>query len=160
MRELEPGDQDFLWEMLYVALWDAPGMPRRPRSILKDPRIMRLVENWGRPDDFGLVTVDRNSGEHAGAIWSRLDRFDGLEDYGCSYPCLGIAVAEPYQGSGVGTLLMSRFIEDLRDRVSGLRLGVNPENSRALRLYEKSGFVQYAVGAGDYPQMKLTFRQS
>jgi ribosomal protein S18 acetylase RimI-like enzyme len=69
-----------------------------------------------------------------------------------------IAVSENVQGKGVGSFLMDCFIESLKDRVKGLRLGVNPRNTRAIRLYEKFGFIRYAAGAGGYLQMKLDLK--
>lgn len=157
MRVLTAADQAVLWELLYVALWDAPDEPRRPRSVLDDPRIRRLVEDWGRPEDYGLAAVDAESGEVMGAIWARLDRYDRLDDFGCPFPCLGIAVFEAHQGRGLGRGLMTRFIKDLRPRIPGLRLGANPKNDRARALYEKMGFREYAIGGGGYPQMRLDF---
>ncbi len=156
-RPLDPRDQDFLWDMLYIALWDAPDEERRPRSVLQDPRIRRLVEHWGRPDDFGLIALDRETGESAGAIWARLDRYDQIEEYGCEYPFIGIAVTETHQGRGVGTFLMSQYLNAVGEKVPGLRLGVNPRNQVAIGLYRKFGFKEYAIGARGYPQMKLVF---
>lgn len=156
-RFLNTDDQDFLWEMLYIALWDAPDEPRRPRTVLEKPAIRRLVENWGREDDFGIAVVDSKTQDPIGAIWSRLDGYDALDTYGCDYPLLGIAVIESHQNQGLGTLLMRTFIDSLRGRIDGLRLGANPKNARAIKLYENFGFKQYAIGKGDYPQMKLSF---
>jgi len=153
----QPGSQDqaLMWDLLYIALWDAPEEPRRPRTVLDRPGIRKLVENWGRPEDFGLLAVDPKTKKAVGGIWARLDGYDNLEGYGCDYPCLGIAVNEEHQNRGAGSFLMAGFIEALRGRVGGLRLGVNPRNVRAIGLYEKFSFKQYALGAGNYPQMKL-----
>lgn len=157
-RPLRSTDQAFLWDMLYIALWDAPCEPRRPRSVLGIPHIKRLAEDWGRPDDFGLVAIHPHSQIAVGAIWSRLDCYDQLPDFGCAHPCLGIAVADENQNQGVGSFLMKSFITALRDRTDGLRLGVNPKNHRALKLYLNCGFQTYALPVNQYPQMKLEFR--
>ncbi|MEM9015853.1 MAG: GNAT family N-acetyltransferase, partial [Verrucomicrobiota bacterium] len=149
-------DQDFLWDILYVALWDAPGERRRPRSVLENPSIRKYVENWGRPHDYGILATNASQ-TRIGAIWSRLDGFEESDGYGCGFPCLGIGVLDSFQGIGLGTYLLQSFISGLRGRVDGLRLGVNPKNDRAIRLYDKAGFIQYAIGAGGYPQMKLSF---
>lgn len=156
-RKIESSDQAFLWDMLYLALWDAPEEARKPRSVLNSPKISRLVENWGRPEDLGLIALDLDSKRQVGAIWTRLDGYDQIEGYGCQYPVLGIAVSEGCQGKGVGTVLLAHLIESARDRVPGLRLGVHPRNKTAIGLYEKFGFRDYAVGLGGYPQMKLEF---
>lgn len=155
VRVINSTDQQFLREMLYLALWNPPEEGPRPRSVLDDPRIARLVEEWGRSEDFGLIAME--SGEAVGAIWARLDGYDGIEGYGCDYPMIGIAVLESHQGKGVGSFLMKEFIESVKERVAGLRLGVHPKNEAAIALYEKMGFERYAVGKGDYLQMRLPF---
>lgn len=159
IRNLESQDQDYLWDMLYLALWDAPDEPRRPRSVLDNPKIKRLVEEWGRESDLGFIAVHPESLEDVGAVWARLDGFDGVEGFGCDYPFLGIAVQEQYQGMGVGSFLLSHFIHVAKKRVDGLRLGVNAKNTRAIKLYKKFGFETYATGPHGYPQMKLIFTQ-
>lgn len=157
VRPIEAGDQAFLWEMLYLALWDAPDEPRRPRSVLDDPRIRRLVEAWGREEDLGLMALDPVSGQEVGAIWARLQGYDQIDGHDCPYPFVGMAVIEPCQRKGIGSLLMARFIAEARKRCTGLRLGVNPQNRAAIALYRKFGFADYAMGKGGYPQMKLEF---
>ena len=157
MREISPSDQDFLWEVLYIALWDAPDEPRRPRSVLDHPMVQKLVGEWGRPDDAGVIALDPETGEAVGALWCRLDGYDGIDGYGCDYPCLGIGVLETHQGCGVGSAMMEAFMGAVRERVPGLRLGVHPKNVHAIALYNKMGFTEYAIGAGDYVQMKYAF---
>jgi hypothetical protein len=80
-RQLCEADQEFLWDMFYVALWDAPDEPRRPRSVLDNPIIRKLAEDWGRPADYGRVALDPNWGSQMGAIWTRLDGFDQIEGF-------------------------------------------------------------------------------
>lgn len=155
-RPLQASDQDLLWDLLYIALWDAPDEPRRPRSVLDHPIIRRLVENWGRPSDFGFMAIDSETKAECGAIWARLDRYDELDDFGCPFPCLGIAVYDAYQNRGIGSLLMKNFLSSLPVEIPGMRLGVNPKNTRARALYEKFGFTEYAIGNGGYPQMQWT----
>ena len=156
-QKITSAEQALLWDIIYVALWDAPDEERRPRSVLEKPAVKRLGENWGRDADFGLLAIEEGSGAKAGGIWIRLDGYDQLEGYGCDYPVLGIGIFDHFQNRGAGTFLLDRFIAALRPHVPGLRLGVNPRNERAIHLYQKFGFKQYATGGGGYPQMKLDF---
>jgi hypothetical protein len=55
LRPLLPSDQPFLWEMLYQALYVAPGSPPFVRAILDDPDIACYLKGWGRPGDWGLL---------------------------------------------------------------------------------------------------------
>jgi len=57
LRPLLPSDQPFLWEMLYQALYVAPGSPPFVRAILDDPDIACYLKGWGRPGDWGLLAV-------------------------------------------------------------------------------------------------------
>ena len=142
--------------MLYLALWDPPSKPARPKTALDHPLVRHFIENWGHKGDIGFIASNR-SGESVGAIWTQLNDTSPGEGYGCSHPELGIAVIAKHQGRGVGSGLMKHLIEDLRHQASGLRLGVHPQNQTDISLNRKSDFIQYAVGAGEYPQMKLDF---
>ncbi|MCS7223983.1 MAG: GNAT family N-acetyltransferase [Armatimonadetes bacterium] len=56
-------------------------------------------------------------------------------------PLLSIAVADQYQGIGLGTLLMDLLIEEAKARkMKGIELHVFKHNARALGLYKKLGF--------------------
>ena len=71
---------------------------------------------------------------------------------------LGIAVATTAQGKGVGNALMQALVDYADDWAGVLRieLTVYPDNTRAIALYEKFGFVHegrfraYAMRNGEY----------
>ncbi len=56
-----------------------------------------------------------------------------------------IGVSPEYQGRGVGTALVRRFVEDWRERAKELRVGTQAANVQSLRFYERNGF--RAVGS-------------
>ncbi|WP_246484538.1 hypothetical protein [Virgibacillus salarius] len=64
-------DIDFLWEMLYQAIYVPEGVERPSRAIIKDPALEKYVRNWGRDGDIALIALDE-TGNHVGAIWTRL----------------------------------------------------------------------------------------
>ena len=102
------GDQDFLWDILYEALWDPPSVPRRPRSVLEKPVIAEYVRDWGHgAHDSGFVATT-GSGERVGAVWSRLllPPLSGGAFFDDQTPQLGIAVFPPWQGRGIGGRLL------------------------------------------------------
>ena len=79
---------------------------------------------------------------------------------------LGMAVHDGFQGRGVGTALLAAAL-DLADNWLGLHrieLHVNPDNERAIRLYERFGFVvegtarAYAFRQGAYVDALLMAR--
>jgi ribosomal protein S18 acetylase RimI-like enzyme len=155
VRPLSASDQGFLWEALYVALWDPPEGPRRPRSVLELAHIRIYAENWGVSfHDFGFVAINEN-GTPVGAVWSRLllPPNEGGAFFNSSTPQLGIAVLRPFQGRGVGSLLLKHYLAAAREVYPSVSLGVHPANVRAIKLYERFGFSQFRIGGGGYLNM-------
>jgi len=68
---------------------------------------------------------------------------------GYEVPSLGIAVGRMYEGRGYGMVVMSALEGIARERnVKRIRLRVDPDNQRAVRLYERCGFVREGVERG------------
>jgi ribosomal protein S18 acetylase RimI-like enzyme len=155
IREIEPSDQSMLWEILYEALWDPPTGPRRPRSVLSNPRIAIYVENWGsRNTDLGFLAITPD-GSVAGGILSRLliPPTEGGAFYDDKTPQLGIAVFPSFQNQGIGTSLFEKYLFAAAQHFPRVSLGVHPENHVAIRLYKSFGFEQFATGNGGYLNM-------
>ena len=61
-----------------------------------------------------------------------------------SHPDLGIAVADDWQGQGIGTALISRVIMNAKVRgLSTIYLMVVQDNHRAIKFYKRYGFRAY-----------------
>ena len=141
LRALLPSDENFLWEMLYQALYVPPGKAPFARTILDDPDIACYVQGWGRPGDWGLLAFAGDI--PAGAIWLR--QWAG-EEKGYGYvspliPEVSIALLPEYRNQGLGTRMLERAIAMARKGYPGLSLSV-VESSPARRLYEKLGFCE------------------
>ena len=56
------------------------------------------------------------------------------------------------QGQGLGKQALALFLKDYRpdETVDEVRLGVEPENAKAIRLYESFGFVKEGVVEGEH----------
>ena len=67
-----PSDQDFLWEMLYQAVYVPPGSPPLPREIIRQPELAHYVQGWPQPGDLGLIATEVSTGNPLGAAWLRL----------------------------------------------------------------------------------------
>jgi GNAT superfamily N-acetyltransferase len=150
VRPLTASDQEFLWEALYEALWVPPDGPRLPRSVLERPQIRIHSENWAAsPDDLGFAAMTEN-GTPIGAVWSRLllPPNEGFAFFDSGTPQLGIAVLAPFQGRGIGSLLLEHYLAEAREKYTSVSLSVHPANARAVRLYERFGFAQFGLGAG------------
>jgi RimJ/RimL family protein N-acetyltransferase len=68
---------------------------------------------------------------------------------------LGIAVKKGYRGNGLGEQMMKKIIDLSRSKFEILKLEVFSVNSVAIKLYRRSGFVEYgtmpnAIKRGNY----------
>lgn len=139
-------DQDILWDIFHVALWDPPPAPLRPREILERPDVRIYAEEWCHRDgDVGVGGEVPGHEGLIGACWMRLLRGGvGLGYIDDETPQLGIALFPAFQHRGYGEPLMRAALRAAREhgyrRVS---LTVHPQNPAA-SLYRRCGFVELA----------------
>jgi ribosomal protein S18 acetylase RimI-like enzyme len=140
IRRLIPGDEAFLWEMLYQAIYVPEGKPAPPREIVRLPELARYVRGWGDAGDCGFLASDAATSQAVGAAWLRLlagtNRGFGYVDD--ATPELSIAVLPEYRGRGIGTQLLVHLLES-GCGYSTVSLSVSVGNP-AIRLYERFGF--------------------
>jgi GNAT superfamily N-acetyltransferase len=149
IRDLRPGEEPFLGEMLYAALFWRPGGERPPVDrVLAHPQAAMYHDGWGRPGDAAVVAEE--DGRLVGAAWYR---FFTEQEHGHGFvneqtPELALAVAEGQRGRGLGRRLMHAIHERARrDGIRRVALSVEPDNY-AKRLYESLGYVDYEPGDG------------
>lgn len=147
IREIRQEEIPLLTDFLYEAIFRQEGAPKIPRTVIQDPMIWAYVDRFGsRPEDFCLVALA--DGLIVGAVWSRPGCSYGKTDE--STPELAISVYPEYRGRGIGTRLLSAFLDYLAkkgfDRIS---LSVDKSNY-AVRMYEKAGFRRLAEREHDY----------
>ena len=56
-RNAEPKDEAVLGDILYLAVFVAPGHAPSDRSIVAQPELARYVNSWGRPGDDGIIVL-------------------------------------------------------------------------------------------------------
>ena len=125
--------KDFLDEAIFIP----EGVPPPERSIIDRPELALYYESFGTgPADYCLVADE--DGSVIGAVWTRI-----MNDYGHvddDTPSLAISLSREHRGRGIGTALMRRMLDLLKEQ--GYRqasLAVQKANY-AVRLYEKLGF--------------------
>jgi ribosomal-protein-alanine N-acetyltransferase len=65
---------------------------------------------------------------------------------------LGVAVAAPLHGHGVGRYLLDRIAARARaERMESILLEVRPTNTRALQVYQRYGYAEIGRRKGYYP---------
>ena len=138
-RLLTSGDERFLWEMLYQAIYVPEGDPLPPPDIIYESGVRCYVESWGKPADWGLLALANE--RPAGAAWVRL--LVG-ENKGYGYiddqtPELSLAVLPDFRGQGIGARLMAELLHLAPAHCQAMSLSVTSSNP-VRRLYERCGF--------------------
>jgi putative hydrolase of the HAD superfamily len=146
IRLAAEADEEFLWEMLYQAIYIPEGKPRPSKDILKEPHIAQSLSGWGRRGDIALIAVTTNH-KPMGAVWVRL--FDEMnKTYGyvdSSTPLLGMALLPEFRGRGIGKALLGKMLKVSKESgYQAVSLSVDPNNP-ALHLYQMFGFKKIGV---------------
>ena len=136
-REINLEERPLLDDFLYEAIFIPEGVPAPPRSIIGQEDLQVYVRDFGqRPDDHCLVA--ECDGRIVGAVWVRI-----MDDYGSidkTTPSLAISLYKEYRNRGIGTQLMLRMLNLLREKgYRQVSLSVQKANY-ALRMYRKVGF--------------------
>jgi ribosomal protein S18 acetylase RimI-like enzyme len=158
LRPLTPQDQKFLWEMLYQAIYVAPGSPPLPRSLLQQPDLAHYATGWGKPGDLGRLAVLAKSGQPIGAAWLRLFPAEdpGYGFVAATIPELSAAVVPEFRCQGIGAAMISDLIQAARSLYPAVSLSVSQGNP-AQRLYEQLGF-HFVKSEGDSLTLMLDFK--
>lgn len=146
VRPSRPGDEEFLWEMLYEAVYWGPeesGAKPPPEKLLAEPELRHYLTSWGRVGDLAIIAQDNKDARKVGAAWYRLfpasDPGYGFVD--AATPDIVIAVSPGWRGVGVGGTLLGALVEAARSNgFKALSLSVQKDNRAAVALYEKNGF--------------------
>ena len=152
IREIERDECELLDDFLYHAIFVPEGTAPPPLSVIREPDLQVYVEGFGR-DEHDKALVAEANGKVIGAVWVRI-----MNDYGHvddETPSFAISLYPRYRGMGIGTAMMLRMLELLKE--SGCRkasLSVQKANY-AVRLYEKLGFKIVHENADEYIMVKL-----
>jgi ribosomal protein S18 acetylase RimI-like enzyme len=149
IRAALPRDQSILREMLYHALYVAPGREAFSPDIVDRPELARYVSNWGGEGDLGLIASDAETSEVFGAAWVRLLRGEnrgyGYVDDDTAELC--IAVVPQQRNKQIGTELLTQLFRMVQQHYSAISLSVAAENP-AMHLYQRLGFQTVSNHAG------------
>ena len=117
------------------------------REIVEKPELRVYTDDFGTRRGDNCLVADVG-GKVIGAVWTRI-----MNDYGHvddDTPSFAISLYKEYRGKGIGTALMRRMLELLKEQ--GYRkasLAVQKANY-AVRLYEKLGFRTVSENAEEY----------
>jgi mycothiol synthase len=132
VRPFRPGADDDAWLVLNAAAFAAH--PEQGRWTSADLQA-RMAEDWFDPAGFLLAERGDPSGGLLGFHWTKVHADGAGEVY-----VLGVSPAA--QGLGLGNGLLVRGLRHLAGRgCPRAQLYVDGDNTGAMRLYERSGFV-------------------
>lgn len=140
IRLLDKTESPVLEEFIYQAIFQRPGEPPLPHSIIKDPTIAVFIDHFGKPDDHCLVA--EMDGKIVGAVWTRIlnGEVKGFGNIDDNTPEFAISLLPEYRGMGIGTELMQRMLKLLKEKgYAQTSLAVQKDNYAA-KMYQKVGF--------------------
>lgn len=146
LRRLQSEDAPALMAF-YNGLSVASKRTFRPIDVTTTVAVCAAIAEANReacPTKFDLIAV--NGGTTSGGIvgWSFLWNLESDE------PVFGLAVADAYQGRGLGTALITHVMTWARaEQMPSVFLTVVQDNDVAHHLYEKQGFVKYGEFIGE-----------
>ncbi len=136
-RQIRINETPLLDDFLYEAIFIPDGVAAPPKSIIENEDLQVYVKDFGKqPDDRCLVA--ECDGKVVGAAWTRV-----MNDYGHiadGIPSLAMSLYKEYRHKGIGTELLVRLLQLLReDGYMQVSLSVQKTNY-AVRMYRKVGF--------------------
>lgn len=154
LRPLTSGDQPFLEEAIYHAIFVPEGSQPPPRQVVQDPALRKYYADFGRFGDIGVAAVTEID-QPVAATWLRL--LTG-EQPGYGYvddatPELTIATLPEYRGKGIGTRLLEALFAEASKQYSAISLSVWPANP-AYQLYLRLGFLVVKENENDVVMVK------
>lgn len=137
IRELKEVEYPILSDFLYEAIFIPEGISPPDRNIIESPELQIYIRDFGKEIADAALGAEMG-GCIVGVVWSRI-----MKDYGHvddDTPSLAISLYKEYRGRGIGTQLMTKMLQLLKERgYKKVSLSVQKTNY-AVKLYEKTGF--------------------
>ncbi len=147
LREIRENEYDLLRTFLYEAIFIPEGVEPPAKEIIDQPDLKIYYEGFGSGEaDYCFVAED--NGKVVGAAWTRI-----MNDYGHvddDTPSFAISLFKEYRGKGIGTGLMEKMLELLKQKgYKKASLAVQKVNY-AVKMYEKVGFKSVDENSEEY----------
>ena len=137
IREIKSNEYKVLDDFLYEAIFIPKGVEAPPREIINTPELQVYVQDFGKQEG-DICFVAEVEKKIVGAVWVRImDDYGHVED---GVPSFAISLYEEYRGLGIGTMLMKRMLEALKEKgYQKTSLAVQKANY-AVKMYKNVGF--------------------
>ena len=137
IRPMNDNEIALLDDFLYEAIFIPEGVQAPPKDIIKQPELQVYVADFGAYED-DICFLAEVEEKVVGAVWVRV-----MNDYGHvedGVPSFAISLYKEYRGRGIGTALMKRMLQELRQRgYKKTSLAVQKANY-AVKMYQSVGF--------------------
>lgn len=137
IRKIKKSEYSLLEDFLYEAIYIPKGVQAPPKSIIKSSELQIYISNFGSYKDDRCLVAEV-CGKVIGAVWVRI-----MNDYGHiddETPSFAISLYKEYRGMGIGTEMMRKMLEVLKENgYNQTSLAVQKENY-AVKMYKKVGF--------------------
>ena len=151
IRFLCEKDLPILDDLLYESIFLPEGTEPLPRDIIKVPEIDVYIRDFGKKKDDLCLVAELNS-RIIGGVWVRIlaGEIKGYGNIDPETPEFAISMIKAYRRLGIGTALMKKMIELLKEKgYAKTSLSVQKENY-AVKMYKKLGFEPVKENEHDY----------
>lgn len=137
IREMRIEEYPLLDDFLYQAIYQPDTTNLAPKSIINNPELQVYIKDFGKQkDDYCFCAEVGN--RVVGAVWVRnINGYGSIDNVTVEF---AISVFDEYQKMGIGTALMKKMLEHLKElNYQKASLAVQKENY-AVRMYINVGF--------------------
>lgn len=137
IRKMESCEYPLLADFLYEAIFQRDEQNLLPKSIINEPSLKIYIEDFGQKKDDYCLCAGVNK-KIIGAVWVRnIAGYGSVDD---STPEFSISLFKEFRGYGIGTNLMKKMLEYLKNAgYKKTSLAVQKDNY-ALSMYLSVGF--------------------
>ena len=137
IREMRTDEYPLLDYFLYQAIYQPDKTNLAPKSIINNSELQVYIKDFGKQKDDYCFCAEVDN-KVVGAVWVRnINGYGSIDDVTVEF---AISVFDEYQKMGIGTALMNRMLEHLKElNYPKASLAVQKENY-AVRMYQKIGF--------------------
>lgn len=137
IREMRTEEYPLLDDFLYQAIYQPDTTNLAPKSIINKPELQVYIKDFGKQENDYCFCAEVDN-KVVGAVWVRnINGYGSIDEDTVEF---AISVFDKYKKMGIGTALMNRMLEHLKElNYPKASLAVQKENY-AIRMYKKVGF--------------------
>jgi len=147
IREMREAEYPLLKDFCYEAIFTPEGEALPPRNIVEHPSLQVYYVGFGS-EVHDRALVAEADGNLVGAVWVRI-----MNDYGHvddETPSFAISMYKEYRGYGIGTKMMKRMLDILKNCGYEKASLSSQKANYAVKMYRNLGFEIIAENEEEY----------